>query len=163
MTRYVILPLLAFCVMPLFAEEQWPRFRGPQGHGVSAATLPAQWADAHFKWKTPLPATGHGSPIVWDEHVFLLCADEKNGTRSAVAIHAHTGKTVWTVNYEAEHHRHHKENSFASSTPAADADRVYFAWGTPKSLKLTAVSHTCLLYTSPSPRDGLLSRMPSSA
>ena len=23
--------------------------------------------------------------------------------------------------------------------------------------------HTCLLYTSPSPRDGLLSRMPSSA
>ena len=26
-----------------------------------------------------------------------------------------------------------------------------------------AVSHSCLLYTSPSPRDGLLSRMPSSA
>ena len=26
-----------------------------------------------------------------------------------------------------------------------------------------AVYHTCLLYTSPSPRDGLLSRMPSSA
>ena len=26
-----------------------------------------------------------------------------------------------------------------------------------------AVSDTCLLYTSPSPRDGLLSRMPSSA
>ena len=25
------------------------------------------------------------------------------------------------------------------------------------------LSHTCLLYTSPSPRDGLLSRMPSSA
>ena len=25
------------------------------------------------------------------------------------------------------------------------------------------VSHACLLYTSPSPRDGLLSRMPSSA
>ena len=24
-------------------------------------------------------------------------------------------------------------------------------------------AHTCLLYTSPSPRDGLLSRMPSSA
>ena len=26
-----------------------------------------------------------------------------------------------------------------------------------------AINHTCLLYTSPSPRDGLLSRMPSSA
>ena len=28
---------------------------------------------------------------------------------------------------------------------------------------LTISFHTCLLYTSPSPRDGLLSRMPSSA
>ena len=27
----------------------------------------------------------------------------------------------------------------------------------------TATFYTCLLYTSPSPRDGLLSRMPSSA
>ena len=26
-----------------------------------------------------------------------------------------------------------------------------------------AIVHSCLLYTSPSPRDGLLSRMPSSA
>ena len=28
---------------------------------------------------------------------------------------------------------------------------------------LEAICNTCLLYTSPSPRDGLLSRMPSSA
>ena len=28
---------------------------------------------------------------------------------------------------------------------------------------LLGKAHTCLLYTSPSPRDGLLSRMPSSA
>ena len=31
------------------------------------------------------------------------------------------------------------------------------------SLGFTAPATTCLLYTSPSPRDGLLSRMPSSA
>ena len=35
-----------------------------------------------------------------------------------------------------------------------------FAW---KAYKVTAPYLTCLLYTSPSPRDGLLSRMPSSA
>ena len=29
--------------------------------------------------------------------------------------------------------------------------------------RVHAAIHTCLLYTSPSPRDGLLSRMPSSA
>ena len=31
------------------------------------------------------------------------------------------------------------------------------------SLHANKISHICLLYTSPSPRDGLLSRMPSSA
>ena len=33
----------------------------------------------------------------------------------------------------------------------------------PKVLGPIPTKHTCLLYTSPSPRDGLLSRMPSSA
>ena len=32
-----------------------------------------------------------------------------------------------------------------------------------RSVHYLAVAATCLLYTSPSPRDGLLSRMPSSA
>ena len=32
-----------------------------------------------------------------------------------------------------------------------------------KARKTGALANTCLLYTSPSPRDGLLSRMPSSA
>ena len=32
-----------------------------------------------------------------------------------------------------------------------------------KGLALLTFTDTCLLYTSPSPRDGLLSRMPSSA
>ena len=32
-----------------------------------------------------------------------------------------------------------------------------------KKVTVTNVVATCLLYTSPSPRDGLLSRMPSSA
>ena len=32
-----------------------------------------------------------------------------------------------------------------------------------KLILVTAITPTCLLYTSPSPRDGLLSRMPSSA
>ena len=37
----------------------------------------------------------------------------------------------------------------------------YFNKLTPKDIDIK--SSTCLLYTSPSPRDGLLSRMPSSA
>ena len=40
------------------------------------------------------------------------------------------------------------------------SDDGRFVWNE-RSFK--SLSHTCLLYTSPSPRDGLLSRMPSSA
>ena len=36
-------------------------------------------------------------------------------------------------------------------------------WGDSNAAIPPAAKHTCLLYTSPSPRDGLLSRMPSSA
>ena len=33
----------------------------------------------------------------------------------------------------------------------------------PECIRILLTGYTCLLYTSPSPRDGLLSRMPSSA
>ena len=39
----------------------------------------------------------------------------------------------------------------------------YGDWGGPVADFMTHDVETCLLYTSPSPRDGLLSRMPSSA
>ena len=38
-----------------------------------------------------------------------------------------------------------------------------FIRANPKGIYYERWVHTCLLYTSPSPRDGLLSRMPSSA
>ena len=51
-----------------------------------------------------------------------------------------------------------------------DGSFVFFHPGTNSSIgsvqfrnKTTTTPNTCLLYTSPSPRDGLLSRMPSSA
>ena len=37
------------------------------------------------------------------------------------------------------------------------------AWSVKSANKKSANPNNCLLYTSPSPRDGLLSRMPSSA
>ena len=50
--------------------------------------------------------------------------------------------------------------AFAKAALAAGARKVYGAARDPGSIDLPGV---CLLYTSPSPRDGLLSRMPSSA
>ena len=47
----------------------------------------------------------------------------------------------------------------AAVAEAHEADRILMA----KHNKTATIISICLLYTSPSPRDGLLSRMPSSA
>ena len=46
--------------------------------------------------------------------------------------------------------------------PDLDYGETWAKWES-KETGLIAKTYTCLLYTSPSPRDGLLSRMPSSA
>src|SRR6186713_3731930 len=52
--------------------ENWSRFRGPNGTGVSTATnLPVEFGpESHVKWKTPLPP-GHSSPVFTNTHIFL--------------------------------------------------------------------------------------------
>ena len=45
----------------------------------------------------------------------------------------------------------------------ADAKRIFAVMGLAVKCGQEITLKTCLLYTSPSPRDGLLSRMPSSA
>ena len=53
----------------------------------------------------------------------------------------------------------------AKDRPFTFVEAVLFQWINPKvwAVAFAATAYVCLLYTSPSPRDGLLSRMPSSA
>ena len=61
---------------------------------------------------------------------------------------ANANKTVWFCGH-----------SLGAAMATIMASRCYHCEGIPNPYEL----YTCLLYTSPSPRDGLLSRMPSSA
>ena len=54
--------------------------------------------------------------------------------------------------------------TWATDDPDANFKEEVVAYGLLDPLEtLDGLSKSCLLYTSPSPRDGLLSRMPSSA
>jgi outer membrane protein assembly factor BamB len=61
---------------------QWPQWRGPGGHGVSAErNLPTEWSPAedgkpavNIKWKTAIPGRGHSSPIAAHGLVFVTTA-----------------------------------------------------------------------------------------
>lgn len=132
---------ISLCFATVLHAENWPRFRGPNGAGIAKDAIPVDWKKNNFKWKTALPGVGHGSPVVWEGIVFLLCANKNNGERTTAAIAADSGKLLWKTDFDAVVHKHHKQNSFASSTPAVDESTVYFSWGTPAQLSLVAMGH----------------------
>ena len=56
---------------PLTAE-QWTRFRGPNGSGVSqATTIPTRWTSKDYHWRVKLPGIGYSSPVVWGQKIFV--------------------------------------------------------------------------------------------
>jgi outer membrane protein assembly factor BamB len=122
--------------------DEWPRFRGPNGSGLSdATTIPARWSADHLLWKVPLPGVGHGSPVVWGTKLFVQCEDDDGRQRLVVCLDALEGRTLWIRRFASATHGKHAKNSFASSTPAVDAEHVYAAWGVPGRLMLAALDH----------------------
>ena len=130
------------CVVALSAPAQeWPRFRGPDGAGLSDAVIPPTPVPADVLWKVPLPGAGHASAVVWGDRVFTTCGDESSGTQSVVCLSARDGSVLWKRDHPGETYRHHGENSYASSTPAVDGDHVYACVMRPKELKVVALRH----------------------
>ena len=126
------------------SAQDWPRFRGPNGSGISSAkTVPVQWSQSDFNWKSRLPGRGHGSPVVWGSRLFVNCeAGERGSERIVVCLDTNTGQELWHKTFQVTPPRKiHKKNTFASSTPAVDADRVYVAWGVTRQISLLALTH----------------------
>ncbi|MAR13129.1 MAG: hypothetical protein CL681_24570 [Blastopirellula sp.] len=122
--------------------QEWTRFHGPNGTGASEAkNIPVRFDESDYNWKTKLPGIGHSSPVIWGERVFVLSADPENATRYCLALDAKTGAIVWQREFKSTVHHLHARSSFASSTPACDADHVYFAWSTPDATWLKAFDH----------------------
>ncbi len=121
--------------------QEWTRFRGPNGTGLSNASIPAKWADKDFLWKLDLPGTGHSSPVLWGDKLFITCCDEDTATRKLLCLDAATGAILWKREYPSHAFKQHGDNSYASSTPTVDVQRVYCVWSTPEALLMIAVTH----------------------
>lgn len=130
--------LLIAAVSP---AQEWSRFRGPNGSGVSETSLPTKWTDKERLWKTALTGTGHSSPVLWGEKIFLTSGDPKTGKRIVSCFAAKDGSKAWEKTFESEAYHTHQRNSFATSTPVVDADRLYVCWATPKQLTVQALRH----------------------
>ena len=137
-----LLPLSAAVPAATAEQGQWARFRGPNGAGISDANaMPVRWSEADYKWTVRLPGTGHGSPVVWQGRVFLTCTQQRTATRMVLCLAASDGRELWRKEFRGRPHKQHKDNSYASSTPAVDAENVCVTWATPKQVTLLALDH----------------------
>ena len=123
------LSLLLALTPALLPAEDWPQWRGPRLDGTSKDTGFPITADGTVTWKTELPGSGHASPIVWQDRLFIVAALTENQERVLLSLDRASGKILWqTTVVKAPIESIHKLNSQASSTPATDGERVFTAF-----------------------------------
>ncbi|MDF2377178.1 MAG: PQQ-binding-like beta-propeller repeat protein [Verrucomicrobiales bacterium] len=133
MTRF---PLLAFLILlsqtAAPAAENWPGWRGPRGDGTAtqAPNLPVAFSiETDTAWKTKIPGTGHASPIIWEDRIFLVTAEEENTNRSLLSLDRKTGEILWQKTVlKSKFEDIHRLNSRASSTPVTDGERIFVSF-----------------------------------
>ena len=129
-------PLLAFLILlsqtAAPAAENWPGWRGPRGDGTAtqAPNLPVAFSiETDTAWKTKIPGTGHASPIIWEDRIFLVTAEEENTNRSLLSLNRKTGEILWQKTVlKSDFEDIHRLNSRASSTPVTDGERIFVSF-----------------------------------
>ncbi len=142
-TAVCLIHALVLCLAAQLARgQEWTRFRGPNGSGISPAkTVPSQWQAADFNWKIALPGAGHSSPVLWGGKVFVTVGDDKTGRFSVLCLKTADGAILWQKDFHFTAYRKHSYNTSASSTPAVDAERVYVSRTEPAHNILFALDH----------------------
>lgn len=131
-----LLPIV-FLTFPLavVAEEEWTRFRGPNGTGHSKSTgLPTTWGEkSNVVWKTPIHDKGWSSPVVLGNQVWLTTAREDGKEQWAICIDRDSGKVVHDVKVfdtpKVPYFFVKDYNTHASPTPVIEPGRVYVHFG----------------------------------
>lgn len=76
MNRILPLIFLSLLSTTAMAQENWSHWRGPAGNGVSeTAKPPVEWdSETNIKWKVAIEGKGSGSPVIWEDKVFVVSA-----------------------------------------------------------------------------------------
>ena len=121
--------LLVTLAASSLAAADWTRYRGPNGTGISRLKgLPTTWSPGDYTFNIELPGEGHGAPIVWRRSLFVTSAVDQGAERYLFCLDAETGEQRWARRIGMNRSRKHIRNSWASSTPCTDGERVYAAF-----------------------------------
>jgi outer membrane protein assembly factor BamB len=121
---------LLFCIILFagalsFASDEWMRFRGPNGTGLSSSTnLPVEFGpEKNVVWKTPLPP-GHSSPVLTRNRIFVTAIEDDR--LLVFGLDRNTGKILWKNEApRPRKDRIQKPNNPASPSPVTDGRNVY--------------------------------------
>jgi outer membrane protein assembly factor BamB len=118
-----------FTFVCLLNASDWPRFRGPNGTGVTAsAGVPVEFGpEKNMAWKTPLPP-GHSSPVLTNNRIFLTAhTDDKNDYKLLVlCLDRASGALLWQREVpRVQPGRLQRVNGPASPSPVTDGANVY--------------------------------------
>lgn len=165
--KLVVALLISVSAISISAADKnkasnWSQWRGTEGSGVAHdANVPMTWSGTqNIKWKTPLPGSGHSSPIVWENKIFLTSETEgevvpgaqavkhvnegqdykhpdavgaeRKHTFKVLCVARDTGKLLWEQTaYEGTvFDDRHRKSSHASPTCATDGKYVFAYFGT---------------------------------
>src|ERR1700719_3047354 len=92
--RILMLAMVAGGDLHPASAQDWPRFRGPNGTGVSETTgLPVEFGpDKNLAWRREIPF-GRSSPIVTKDRIFLTAID--GDKLITLSLDRMTGRTIW--------------------------------------------------------------------
>ncbi|MGE3805316.1 MAG: PQQ-binding-like beta-propeller repeat protein [Gemmataceae bacterium] len=122
--------MMLLVLAPSLRAENWPRWRGPDGSGLSSETrLPTRWSPTEqVAWKIEIPGEGSSSPILWGEKIFLTSARERGRARLVHCLDSKNGKLLWSRSLECKNPETTSAvTGHAASTPATDGTHVV-AW-----------------------------------
>lgn len=117
---------------PRGVAENWPRFRGPSGQGLSSETgLPLTWsATNNVRWKTPIAGEGWSSPILWGDRIFLTTVTDGQTKGHVLCLDRESGRVLWDrVVLDLVPLRKEQKNSYASPTPVTDGTTLGVVFG----------------------------------
>jgi outer membrane protein assembly factor BamB len=151
------LPLLVACSFLMAADDDWPRWRGPNNDGMARGDAPLEWSDQkNIAWRATIPGRGFSSPVLWGNKLFVTtavpvgeapAAPPSEGPRRGpgggvgagrehkfqiLCLDRGTGKILWerTAITATPHEGYHgRYGSFASNSPVTDGQHVFAFFG----------------------------------
>ena len=135
--------LFSSLMAPQCMAENWPRFRGANGQGISNQSAPIEWnQNKNIKWRSELPGPGSSSPVIFGNKIFVTCfsgvstgdQDTSKLVRYVLCLDKDKGTVLWKDELKSNQREDPYsgflvEHGYASNTPLVAKGKLFVYLG----------------------------------